>query len=317
HRQVRLHAQVGQRDHAVGADPDEGLLAHRDQAAEPGQQVPHARQGHQDVEVHERVGDVAEDHVRQGREQHHGGEERTAGQLGGARGAAHVHVGGRPLGQKVGEGHAVRPASRPCGRKASTARKTRWPASSVIAGSICAPSDWVTPSTMPPSSVPQSEPRPPITTASNAKISRDGPVAGSKDERIANISPASATVAKAMAVATPYTCRLSAPTRFAVSRSSEEARSIRPSPVRDRNTWMPASTAQASRNVTSGSQPTVMEPASWNEEVANAPPSKVRVSAEKISRSTFCSTIESPNVTSSVASGPDERLPCSSARWVR
>ncbi len=52
-------------------------------------------------------------------------------------------------------------------------------------GSICAPMVWATPSTIPPSSVPHSDPRPPMTTASNAKISCVGPMNGSKAERIA------------------------------------------------------------------------------------------------------------------------------------
>ena len=46
--------------------------------------------------------------------------------------------------------------------------------------SICAQTVWATPSTIPPTSVPHSEPMPPITTASNAKISCVGPPNGSK-----------------------------------------------------------------------------------------------------------------------------------------
>jgi len=42
-----------------------------------------------------------------------------------------------------------------------------------------------------------------MTTASKANSSRVGPVLGLNDDRMANSSPAMATVASAMAVATP------------------------------------------------------------------------------------------------------------------
>ena len=56
---------------------------------------------------------------------------------------------------------------------------------------------------MPPAIVPHSDPRPPITTASNANSRCDGPSDGLKDDRIANMRPARATVPNAMAVAMP------------------------------------------------------------------------------------------------------------------
>ena len=43
----------------------------------------------------------------------------------------------------------------------------------------CSPTVWATPRVMPPASVPQSEPRPPMITASKAKMSRIGPLDGS------------------------------------------------------------------------------------------------------------------------------------------
>ena len=45
---------------------------------------------------------------------------------------------------------------------------------------ISAPRVCATPSTIPPRSVPQREPSPPMITASKAKISRAGPLDGSK-----------------------------------------------------------------------------------------------------------------------------------------
>ena len=58
------------------------------------------------------------------------------------------------------------------------ARKTRWPASSCQPGSICAPIACATPRMMPPASVPQRLPRPPMITASKPKIRRAGPIDG-------------------------------------------------------------------------------------------------------------------------------------------
>ena len=60
---------------------------------------------------------------------------------------------------------------------------------------------WATPRTMPPTRVPQSEPMPPMTTASKAKISWVGPDEGEKLDRIPKNVPAMVTVPTAMAVA--------------------------------------------------------------------------------------------------------------------
>ena len=54
---------------------------------------------------------------------------------------------------------------------------------------------------MPPASVPHSEPKPPITTVSNAKISCAPPLYGSKVARIARNAPATVAIAIAIAVA--------------------------------------------------------------------------------------------------------------------
>ena len=81
------------------------------------------------------------------------------------------------------------------------ARKTRWPARIAYCGSMFAPMVWATPSTMPPRSVPHSEPMPPMTTASKAKISWVGPLAGSNVDRVARKRPAIVAVPTAIAVA--------------------------------------------------------------------------------------------------------------------
>ncbi len=73
---------------------------------------------------------------------------------------------------------------------------------------IWAPICWATPSTTPPSSVPHSEPSPPMTTAANAN-SRivSVPVVGANCEYMPYAMPASATVPNAIAAAMPNTCR--------------------------------------------------------------------------------------------------------------
>ena len=53
--------------------------------------------------------------------------------------------------------------------------KREWPAMRKPCGFTCAPRLWATPSTMPPTSVPQSDPAPPITVASKAKMSCAAP----------------------------------------------------------------------------------------------------------------------------------------------
>ena len=59
------------------------------------------------------------------------------------------------------------------------------------------------PSTIPPTSVPHSEPRPPMTTASKANSRIPAPAVGENDVRAPRKNPASAMAAKAMAMATP------------------------------------------------------------------------------------------------------------------
>src|SRR5207244_4604298 len=62
-----------------------------------------------------------------------------------------------------------RPSAAPLTRRApSTARNTRCPVRIDHCGSSCAPTVCATPITIPPTSVPQSEPSPPMTTASKA-----------------------------------------------------------------------------------------------------------------------------------------------------
>src|SRR6185295_12035772 len=103
-------------------------------------------------------------------------EDHRDQQEGGRRDAAAAR---RPANGPHRAGHArLRLISeRPRGL-ARTARKTRCPARIEYCGSMLAPIVWATPSTMPPVSVPHSEPSPPMTTASNAKMSWVGPDAG-------------------------------------------------------------------------------------------------------------------------------------------
>ena len=69
-------------------------------------------------------------------------------------------------------------------------------------------------------------------TASKPKISRAGPIAGSKLVRTASNTPAIATTASDSAMARAKTWRLSSPMSCATAGSSEVARKARPSAVR-------------------------------------------------------------------------------------
>ena len=75
-------------------------------------------------------------------------------------------------------------------------------------------------------------PSPPMITASKPKISRAGPIAGSKLARTASSTPAIATMASDSAIASPNTCALFRPMSWATDWSSEVARKARPSAVR-------------------------------------------------------------------------------------
>ena len=86
-----------------------------------------------------------------------------------------------------------------------------WPASRFQPGSSCAPMAWATPRMMPPASVPHMLPRPPMITASKPKMSRAGPIAGSKLARTASSTPATATMASDSAIASANTWALFRP----------------------------------------------------------------------------------------------------------
>ena len=69
-------------------------------------------------------------------------------------------------------------------------------------------------------------------TASKPKISRAGPIDGSKLARMAMSTPAMATMASDSAMASAKTWRLSNPISCATAGSFEVARNARPSAVR-------------------------------------------------------------------------------------
>src|SRR5439155_16228724 len=220
-----------------------GLLPHGDQSAVAGEQIPHAGQNQQDEGVDEEIGDVRVDDVGKRREQHDHhcrADESPQGRSAGAR-------------DPNGRDHtASRARIKPCGRSASTARNTRWPASTPPLGSIRAPTACATPRMMPPTSVPQSEPTPPMMTASKAKIRRDGPALGSNDDELPSARPASATVANAMAAAIPNTWRVFTPAIDEASWSSADARIARPIAVRERKSCKPMSTTTAVTKIMRG-----------------------------------------------------------------
>ena len=95
----------------------------------------------------------------------------------------------------------------------------------------CETTTWVMPSSMPPSSVPHSEPRPPMITASNAKIRVSAPSVGYTPVVTAFRVPASAAAAIAIPVTDANSGRTRIPCSRAMAWSSEVARTRRPQAV--------------------------------------------------------------------------------------
>src|SRR6266446_3733227 len=242
----RVHAQVvGQHDQRVPAETDVGLLADRDEPGVAGQEVPHLRENQQRDELDE--------HSHQAP----GTPERKRGEHKQHDGAGHGPDPARPGPTLDDEGrlrHWV-PLKRPVGRTNSTARNTRCPVRMPQPGENLAPIVWATPRIMPPARVPHSDPSPPMMTASKANSSRSGPLLGPKVVRMPRKTPATPTMARARAMATPYRRRLSIPISSAASWSSEVARSARPSDVPLMNSWRPITISTATTNVMSGNQP--------------------------------------------------------------
>src|SRR5581483_5557506 len=202
-RRERMDAAVvAEQVEAVGADPDERLLADRDEAGVAGEEVPHLGERKQREELDEvprlplaRPPGHRHEHAEAG-----GDDDGAADAEPRAPDDAH---GGLRLGLRRRLGHeASARANSPRGRSSSTARKNRWPPRTPQPGEICALTVWAIPSATPPTSVPQSEPRPPMITASKANRSRVGPVVGAKLVRTPRKIPAIATVASEIAIAT-------------------------------------------------------------------------------------------------------------------
>src|SRR6185312_7687602 len=172
HAHERVHAPVGELDGEVGAKSDKELLADTDEASVARERVPH--HGKDDVDekdrqpVH-RAGPEPEwrnrrDHGE--RDDHSDGRARGGGPPFDAESRLRVYAG---LLRKA----RTPPASQT--RTNSTTRKTPWPASRKPSGDTFAPKVCASASTIPPISVPHTEPAPPITAASKAKSNCDAP----------------------------------------------------------------------------------------------------------------------------------------------
>src|SRR4029077_4450643 len=201
HGQARMRrGAVGEPEEGVAAEAPVGLLADRDEARVAGEQVPHLGEPEQRDELHQ---DPHRARVPpRGQARQHGQPQRGADQAGaaGPRGAAGADgPGARGRAQATLRAFA----NRPWGRRSSTARKTRCPVRMPQPGDSLAPTVCATPSTAPPTSVPQSEPSPPMITASNAKSSRSGPLAKVKVVRMPRNTPATATMPRESAMARP------------------------------------------------------------------------------------------------------------------
>src|SRR5581483_7744909 len=132
-----------------------------------GERVPHHRHDDEEVQLDEVVLRVLAEHDRRERKQ----DDKACEPAG---------DGAHPTPRSVSR----MPPACIAVRATSTARKTRCPESAKYSGLICAPTACATPSTIPPPSVPQSEPMPPMTTASKAYRSCAAPALGSNEDRI-------------------------------------------------------------------------------------------------------------------------------------
>ena len=158
------------REECVTAEAHKGLLPDRNEAGEPGEQVPVLRQRNQREEEEE----VLQQRAARRRPAAQGErQDRDAGDRAEASCRARRPRCGRcpAMEYRVAPAYPLQSAARgksPRGRITSTARKARWPARICHSGLIAAPTACATPSTMPPASVPQRLPSPPMITASNA-----------------------------------------------------------------------------------------------------------------------------------------------------
>ena len=121
-----------------------------------------------------------------------GGAEPDAA---GSRRALHAERPGRSVAPSLSREKALGPEER--GR----ARNTRCPVRMPQPGDSLAPTVCATPSMAPPTSVPHSEPSPPMITASKAKSSRSGPLPNAKVVRMPRKMPAMATMPSDSAMA--------------------------------------------------------------------------------------------------------------------
>src|SRR5665647_1562086 len=171
----------------ITAEADKGLLADRHQPGISRKQVPQAGQRDEGEDLGkqpQRLPIAPERRQRQRYQRDGDQDDADAARTGGV----------------LDPGHPDTLGNRPCGRTAKIARNTMWPASSCQPGSICAPTACDTPRMMPPASVPHMLPSPPMITASKPKISRAGPIEGSKLVRTARNTPAMAMSASATSV---------------------------------------------------------------------------------------------------------------------
>src|SRR5262249_7796262 len=289
---------VGQYDQRIAAEADVGLLTDRHKARVAREQVPHRGQDEQRDELDDRAhhASIAQPrHRAQRAHDEHGDAHAGAARRGGPRDA-----NGRLDAQSRRRDFVKSPA----GRSSRTARKTRCPVSTPQPGDSFAPTVCATPRITPPTSVPQSEPSPPMMTASNAKSSRSGPLANVNVVRTPSTIPATATIASESAIASPYRCALSIPISSAVSPSSDAARNARPRDERPITSWSMPRSATASTNVSKENQPTASPPPRAALAVSIPPGFRRCESAENVWSNPFWITTEKPNVTSTAGRTP-------------
>src|SRR5208282_1364409 len=191
-------------DGEIGADPEERLLPDGDEPGVARQRVPHRGENDVDEQGRQLVHDIGAGEERRDGERQDNDRDDDAenGRFAGPALDGELRRLDHPRSPNDERRPPRARAQSRNNRRARTTRNVRWPASRNHFGSNAAPIDCARPSTIPPISVPHSDPMPPITTASKAKMSCIGPEYGSKVARMASIVPASATVATAIAAAT-------------------------------------------------------------------------------------------------------------------
>ena len=171
YRQKRIDAEgLGQHEDGISGHADKGLLPHRHQSGIACQHVPHLRGDDVAAQFEHHPDRAGLGPPGHGGERHDDKREQAERDHAGKRLTPHIdhRRGGGLIDCCRDRGHVHALPKRPCGRSASTSRKTIWPDRTPKPGSMRKPIACAMPSTIDPAKAPHTEPMPPMMTASKA-----------------------------------------------------------------------------------------------------------------------------------------------------